>query len=73
VCEEKESMELSRLGVFWEEKGRVVDGADGEAEDREKAKEEKEWEKEVVGALESLKTVQVADGWVFFLLKSGEG
>jgi hypothetical protein len=68
VCEEKESMELARLGVFWEDDGggefaigkeKVVENADREAE-----KEKAEWEKEVVDALESLKTVHVADGWV---------
>ena len=76
VCEEKESMELARLGLFWEgngggefwsgKGGAIVSGreTDGEAEEREEEKEEREWEKEVVGALESLKMVQVADGWV---------
>ena len=76
VCEEKESMELARLGVFWEENGggefwggkggAIVEGRemDEEVEQREAEKEENEWEKEVVGTLESLKTVQVAEGWV---------
>jgi hypothetical protein len=71
VCEEKESMELVRLAVFWEGNGgadgRVMDGADGEMyEEAEREREEKEWEKDVVNALESLKSVQVADGWVLF-------
>jgi nuclear pore complex protein Nup107 len=69
VCEEKESMELAKLDVFWEDNGSIVGGkggvvtggGDGDAE-LEREKEEWEWEKEVVGTLESLKTVQVADG-----------
>lgn len=37
--------------------------ADGEVKEREEEeREEREWEKEVVGALESLKTVSVTDG-----------
>jgi nuclear pore complex protein Nup107 len=48
-------MELMRLGVFWE------------AKEREEEREEREWEKEVVGALESLKPVSVTDGWVLSL------
>ena len=43
------------------------------AEQREAEKEESEWETKVVGALESLKMVQVAEGWVscFPVLKFG--
>lgn len=63
MCEEKESMELFRLGgSFWEgglsavEKGvRVLSRAEEETE-------EDEWEKEVIGTLENLKTVPVQDG-----------
>lgn len=67
VCEEKESMELARLGVFWEGNGDregVIEGEDQEqaTAEAEREQEEREWEKEVVSALESLKTVQVADG-----------
>lgn len=65
MCEEKESMEMQRLGgAFWEgglsavEKG-VRDISEAEAES-----EEAEWEKEVIGTLETLKTVAVADGYV---------
>lgn len=62
-------MELARLAVFWEGNGgadrRVVEGADGDMdEEAEREGEEREWEKDVVNALESLKSVQVADGWV---------
>ena len=85
VYEEKEGVELARLGVFWEENGGGESGGgkggaivedrevNGEAEQREAEKEESEWETKVVGALESLKMVQVAEGWVscFPVLKFG--
>jgi len=64
VCEEKESMELARLVAFWDcgvEKEREGGGG-GEVEEEGTGEEEREWEKEVVGTLESLKGVQVADG-----------
>ena len=78
-------MELAWLGVFWEENGGgEFGGGKGGAivkdrevnwavEQREVEKEESEWETEVVGTLESLKMVQVAEGWVscFPVLKFG--
>jgi nuclear pore complex protein Nup107 len=63
MCEEKESTEMFRLGgSFWEggldavEKG--VRAVSREAEEME----EGEWEKEVIDALESMKSVAVEDG-----------
>jgi hypothetical protein len=44
----------------------VEDGeSDGEAKERGKEREEREWENEVVGVLESLKKVSATDGWSF--------
>ncbi|KAJ6546893.1 nuclear pore protein 84/107 [Mycena capillaripes] len=63
VCEEKQSTEMLRVGgSFWEgglaavEKGVRVISADAEEAESE------EWEKEVVGSLEILKTVAVQEG-----------
>ncbi|KAJ7494494.1 nuclear pore protein 84/107 [Mycena galericulata] len=63
VCEEKQSMEMLRVGgSFWEggipavESGVRVLSADAEEAEAE------EWEKEVVGSLETLKTVAVQEG-----------
>jgi nuclear pore complex protein Nup107 len=65
VCEEKESMQLAKLDIFWEGNGSTVGGngrlVTGEMRSR-KGRKEREREKKVVGTLESLKTVQVADG-----------
>ena len=68
MCEEKESSEMLRIGGgFWEcgldavEKG--VPNISSEEEDVE----EEEWEKEVIGTLESLKHVKVEDGSVCVL------
>ncbi|KAK1227800.1 Nucleoporin nup84 [Marasmius sp. AFHP31] len=68
LCDEKETMEMSRLGgSFWEGGG----GAEGlrnvdkgvRTVGREVIElEEEEWEKEVVGTLEGLKDVDVGDG-----------
>ncbi|KAI0338793.1 hypothetical protein BDW22DRAFT_1362509 [Trametopsis cervina] len=67
VCEEKESAEMSRLvASFWE--GRPSGGgASGEenmnmVREEEEEGEEEEWEKEVVGALESLANIVVDEG-----------
>ncbi|KAJ7272963.1 nuclear pore protein 84/107 [Mycena rebaudengoi] len=63
VCEEKQSMEISRIGgSFWEgglsavESGVRVLSAEAEELEAE------EWEKEVVGALETLKSVAIQEG-----------
>jgi nuclear pore complex protein Nup107 len=63
MCEEKESLEMARLGgSFWEggldavEKG--VRAISREAEEAE----EEEWEKGVMEALENMKSVAVEDG-----------
>ncbi|TFK22529.1 nuclear pore complex protein [Coprinopsis marcescibilis] len=65
ICEEKESMELGRIGgIFWEGDGdlkaleqgvRNVSKLDSEAE-------RKQWEQEAVGALEMLRDVAVVEG-----------
>jgi nuclear pore complex protein Nup107 len=68
MCEEKQSAEMIRLGGgFWDvglevvEKGVVgVSGDDGDPDDDDD--EEAEWEREAVGALESLGNVSVLDG-----------
>ncbi|KAF9002210.1 107-domain-containing protein [Cyathus striatus] len=70
MCEEKESMELQKIGgAFWDPPLRSSSSATKipetstqapEVEAREA--EEKEWEKEVVGALENLKSIKVAEG-----------
>ncbi|KAG7444855.1 nuclear pore protein 84/107 [Guyanagaster necrorhizus] len=63
MCEEKESMEMNKLGgCFWEggktavEKGVAVISEDKQEE------EEEEWQKEVCQVLEGLRTVPVEDG-----------
>ncbi|KAG7092946.1 hypothetical protein E1B28_009248 [Marasmius oreades] len=68
LCDEKETMEMSRLGgSFWEGAG----GAEGLRNVDKGVRivgsnvieiEEEEWEKEVVGTLEGLKDVNVEDG-----------
>lgn len=70
MCEEKQSAEMFRLGGgFWEggleavEKGTSKGNVDV-LEDEDEEVEEEEWEKEAVGALESLASVNVLDGWV---------
>lgn len=63
MCEEKESMEMSRLGgSFWEGGLNAVESGVRPISREEEEVEEDEWEKEVIGALETLKTVAVADG-----------
>ncbi|EKM50986.1 uncharacterized protein PHACADRAFT_177673 [Phanerochaete carnosa HHB-10118-sp] len=60
VCEEKESQEMARLRTsFWENPEELDIGAP--ADDNDEAEEE-EWEREVVGSLESLGTVSVEEG-----------
>lgn len=63
MCEEKESMEMSRLGgSFWEGGVEIVEkGVRMISREAEEA-EEDEWEKEVLATLESLKSVAVVDG-----------
>ncbi|KAF9488030.1 nuclear pore protein 84/107 [Pleurotus eryngii] len=62
VCEEKESMEMALLAnkSFWEG-GEVTDDSGGTI-DIDREQEEEEWEKEVVGTLEGLKSVAVFEG-----------
>ncbi|KAF9469517.1 nuclear pore protein 84/107 [Collybia nuda] len=63
MCEEKESMEMSRLGgSFWEGGLSAVELGVRTSSHEEEEAEEDEWEKEVIGALETLKTVAVAEG-----------
>ncbi|KAJ7695686.1 nuclear pore protein 84/107 [Mycena rosella] len=63
VCEEKQSMEMLRVGgSFWEGGLPAVEGGvrvlSADAEELEK----EEWEREVVGALEMLKSVAIQEG-----------
>jgi hypothetical protein len=60
MCEEKESMELSRLGgSFWEGGVEAVNkGVNNEANDAE----EDEWKKEAISSLDSLKSIAVLEG-----------
>ncbi|RDB21680.1 hypothetical protein Hypma_011219 [Hypsizygus marmoreus] len=63
MCEEKESMEMSRLGgCFWEGGLSAVEKGVREVSQEETEAEEEQWSKEVVGTLETLKTVAVAEG-----------
>ncbi|KAK0213959.1 nuclear pore protein 84/107 [Armillaria fumosa] len=63
MCEEKESMEMNKLGgCFWEGgKTAVEKGVTFVAEDKQE-EEEEEWQKEVFQVLEGLRTVPVEDG-----------
>lgn len=65
MCEEKQSMEMMRVGgSFWEGGLEAVEkGVRSISQDEEDAEEE-EWAEEVVSALETLKTVPVLDGCV---------
>ncbi|KAK0184859.1 107-domain-containing protein, partial [Armillaria mellea] len=62
MCEEKESMEMNKLGgCLWEGgKTAVEEGVAFVAEDKQE--EEEEWQKEVFQVLEGLRTVPVEDG-----------
>lgn len=64
MCEEKESMEMNKLGgCFWEGgKTAVEKGVTFVAEDKQEEEEEEEWQKEVFQVLEGLRTVPVEDG-----------
>ncbi|TFK71838.1 hypothetical protein BDN72DRAFT_816969 [Pluteus cervinus] len=63
MCEEKQSMEMTRLGGdFWEGGPEAVEKGVREVTKEEEEVEEEEWEKEVVGALEGLKSVGVIEG-----------
>lgn len=78
VCEEKESAEMSRLvASFWEGRPGGIGGGGEEnmnmVRDEEEEGEEEEWEKEVVGALESLANIVVDEGCVLcFILSERE-
>ena len=61
VCEEKESQEMSRLKAsFWESGGDVTVGGDTTMDESDD--EDEDWEREVVGSLESLADISVDDG-----------
>lgn len=63
ACEEKESSEMLRLsGSFWEGGLAAVEKGTKLISEDERAVEEGEWKKEVTAALDTLKTVDVADG-----------
>lgn len=64
MCEEKQSAEMFRLGGgFWDGGLGAVEKGVPNAEDQdEEEAEEEEWEKEAVGALESLGVLNVLDG-----------
>ncbi|KII84942.1 hypothetical protein PLICRDRAFT_146529 [Plicaturopsis crispa FD-325 SS-3] len=63
MCEEKQTAEMLRLGgSFWEGGLAAVEKGVHEISAQDIEEEEDEWEKEVVGTLESLESVQVDDG-----------
>ncbi|KAF8884657.1 nuclear pore protein 84/107 [Infundibulicybe gibba] len=63
MCEEKQTMELAKLGGgFWEAGLDAIETKIPPITREEEEMEEEEWEKEVRGTLESLKTVAVQDG-----------
>jgi nuclear pore complex protein Nup107 len=65
MCEEKESSEMLRIGGgFWEGGLDTVEKGVPHISPEEEEIEEEEWEKEVIGTLESLKHVKVEDGCV---------
>ena len=69
MCEEKQSMEMTRLGGdFWESGPEAVEKGVRDISKEEQEVEEEEWEKEVVGALEGLKSVGVIEGFVLSLI-----
>lgn len=56
IIEEKESSEMAKLGGFWEG-GKITTPVDPD-------EEEEEWVNDVVGTLEGLESVGVAEGYV---------
>ncbi|KAF5346850.1 hypothetical protein D9756_010620 [Leucocoprinus leucothites] len=63
MCEEKETMELTKLGgSFWEGSVEAVEKGVKEMSAADEEREEEEWIKEVTETLESLKGVVVAEG-----------
>ncbi|KAF9448694.1 hypothetical protein P691DRAFT_800405 [Macrolepiota fuliginosa MF-IS2] len=63
MCEEKENMELTKLGgSFWEGGVEAVEKGVKEMSVADEEREEKEWVKEVTETLESLKGVVVSEG-----------
>lgn len=67
MCEEKETMELTKLGgSFWEGGVEAVEKGVKEMSAVDEEREEQDWVKEVTETLESLKGVVVSEGYVFF-------
>lgn len=63
MCEEKESMEIGKLGgSFWEEGVEGVRKGVRDVPVEDEDREEQEWVKEVTETLESLKGVAVSEG-----------
>jgi nuclear pore complex protein Nup107 len=63
MCEEKQSMELRKLGgSFWEGSIEAVEKGVTEMSAADEEREEEEWVKEVTETLESLKGAVVSEG-----------
>lgn len=63
VCEEKESAEMSKLSEsFWEGSSASAAVDENVLEEADEEAEEEEWEKEVIGSLESLAQIAVEEG-----------
>ncbi|GLB38465.1 putative nuclear pore protein 84 / 107 [Lyophyllum shimeji] len=63
MCEEKETMEMTKLGGgFWEGGLTAVEQGVPEITQEEQEKEEVDWEKEVTETLTSLENIPVAEG-----------
>ncbi|KAG5640987.1 hypothetical protein DXG03_006451, partial [Asterophora parasitica] len=63
MCEEKQSTEMMKLGGdFWEGGLAAVEKGVRKISSEEEEEEEIAWETEVIGALESLKSISVAEG-----------
>ncbi len=63
MCEEKETMEMTRLGgSFWEGGMSTVEKGVRWVSQETMEIEEEEWEKEVVSTLDGLKSVHVEEG-----------
>lgn len=66
MCEEKESMELRKLGgSFWEGSIEAVEKGVKEMSAADEEREEEDWVKEVTETLDSLKGVVVSEGYLF--------
>ncbi|KAG5649870.1 hypothetical protein H0H81_001707 [Sphagnurus paluster] len=63
MCEEKESMEMAKLGGgFWEGGLAAVEEGVREITQEEEDEEEEAWEREVVETLDSLKAIPITEG-----------